>query len=312
MGYSKEEAIKKIEEQQGDSPSFEIFTSEEHVTFLENHVTDQLDKSIGDNAQGGEKTAIRKAFDSSLYKVHQQYEDDLFEKTGIRKEKTEKTYDALKRVLGDLQEKSKTIPGLQSEIAGLKDGKTVDESLKKENEDLLKKYNDLKDESDTKLSKLKSEQSGFRVTGELDRATQGLKFKEDIPEDVRKIVIANTKRELANIAEYDDEGKLIFKENGVTMKNKEKNLAPYTAEDLIRERLSSIIDDGIQLLGTGVKPKLNKDKDGKDDILIDIPDSVVTTEDLHKHLVGLSLSRNSKEYQKAWEKYSPDLKRPGF
>ncbi len=177
MGYSKEEAIKKIEEQQGDSPSFEIFTSEEHVTFLENHVTDQLDKSIGDNAQGGEKTAIRKAFDSSLYKVHQQYEDDLFEKTGIRKE---------------------------------------------------------------------------------------------------------------------------------------KNIAPYTAEDLIRERLSSIIDDGIQLLGTGVKPKLNKDKDGKDDILIDIPDSVVTTEDLHKHLVGLSLSRNSKEYQKAWEKYSPDLKRPGF
>lgn len=312
MGYSKEEAIKHIESQEGDSIQFEVYTDKEHTTFIENHVKDQIDKSIGDNALTGDnKTAIRIAFDKEHYQTLQKFDDDYHEVMGVHKPKDVKTHAAFKQTLTDLKSKADLLPGLQDENEKLKKGGDVDEALKRENEDLRNKFTEYKDESDKKMDDLKKEQSGFRVKGEIDRATLGFKFKKDIPDNVRKTYIDDVQNRLANIAEYDSDGKLVFMKDGVIWKNRDNGMSPYTAKELIQKELSNIIDADIKIDGPGVKPKIAK-TDGKDDIMLDIPDGITTTEQLHKHLISLGLTRNSKEYDVAWEKYSPDLKRPGF
>ena len=51
MSLSRAEAIKEIEKSEGDSVQFEVFTKEEHATFLENYEKDQIEKSFDHNTR---------------------------------------------------------------------------------------------------------------------------------------------------------------------------------------------------------------------------------------------------------------------
>ncbi|MBW1996067.1 MAG: hypothetical protein JRI77_16710, partial [Deltaproteobacteria bacterium] len=273
MSLSKEEAIKKIESQEGDSVQFEVFEEKEHKTFLENHLADQVEKKIG----------------VEISKVHQQYDDDLFETTGERKQPTEKTYDAYKRIMGRTKKDADLVPVLKKEIEDLKKGKVSDpdEKLQKEYNDLQTRHETYKAEMDKKIKEMETGHKKTQIMGMLDRAITGLKFSDSVPENVRKTFIETTKASLVDMADIS-EGTLVFRDKeGIVIKNENNSLHPYTAEEIVRERLKEIIDEGRKLEGPGKKPELLKDKDGKDDIIISLPDNVLTKDDLTIHLAKL-------------------------
>ena len=291
MSLNKDEALKKIEAYEGDNVEIEIFTSEEHTTFLDNFKKDTVEKSIGDE----------------ISKVHSRYDDDLFQITGLRKEPSEKTYDFNKRIVNDLKTKAESAEGLEQKIEDLK-GKSPDETLKRENADLLKQYNDLKTEHDDKVGEMQSKFKGTQIMGRLDAAMQGLKFKDSIPDTVRSTVINAAKVKLSESADMNEDILVFRDKEGIILKNRENSLEPYTAEEMIKTELKDILDTGRKIEGTGVKPKV-EEKNGKKTIIMAIPDSVKSTTDLHEHLVKEGLTRNSEEYKLAWGKYSDGLTR---
>ena len=312
MSLSRAEAIKEIEKSEGDSVQFEVFTLEEHATFLENYEKDQIEKSFDHNTRfaDGEKPPIRKAFDKALFDVHSQYDDDLFKITGERKNSEEKTYDAIKRVVGVLKDKSDKLPGYIKEIADLKQGKVKDpdEQLKAENADLLSKHEAYKTETDKKITDMESGHQVTKIKGMLEQSMVGMKFKDSVPEPVRQSYISTT---IANLIESADvvEGSIVFRDKeGIVIKNEANNLHPFTAKEMIQDKLKDIIDTGKKLNVKGEKPKIIEIEEGKKDILIVLPDSVETKPQLGKHLASLGLERNSPEYRAAWAKYSPPLK----
>jgi len=294
MSLSKEEAIKKIESQEGDSVQFEVFEENEHKTFLENHLADQVEKKIK----------------PEIAKVHQAYDDDLFELTGERKQPTEKTYDAYKRIMSRTKKDAELVPSLQKELEDLKKGKVSDpdEKLQKEYNDLQARHDAYKKEVEEKIKGMESGHKKTQIMGMLDRAIAGLKFNDSVPGNVRKTFIETTKSDLADMADIAEDTLVFRNKEGIVIKNEANSLHPYTAEEMVRERLKDIIDEGRRIEGPGKKPELHKDKDGKDDIIITLPDNVLTKDDLTIHLAKLGLERSSPEYKAAWAKYSPKLK----
>jgi hypothetical protein len=99
--------------------------------------------------------------------------------------------------------------------------------------------------------------------------------------------------------------------DGVPMRNPHNALNPYTADEILRERLKDVLDTGRKAEGgPGVSDEIVKeyDKSGKIvKIALIIPDSVKTKEDLSKFLVSQKLLRGSQEYIKAYAEYSENL-----
>jgi len=294
MSLSRAEAIKEIEKSEGDSVQFEVFTKEEHATFLENYEKDQIEKKIG----------------VKISEVHNHYDADLEKITGEKKNPTEKTYDAYKRVFGNYKSEADKIPGYVEEITELKKGKVKDpdEQLKKDNADLLSKHEAYKTETDKKITDMESGHQVTKIKGMLEQSMVGMKFKDSVPESVRQSYISTT---IANLTESADvvEGSIVFRDKeGIVIKNEANNLHPFTAKEMIQDKLKDIIDTGKKLNVKGEKPKIIEIEEGKKDILIVLPDSVETKPQLGKHLASLGLERNSPEYRAAWAKYSPPLK----
>ena len=71
---SKEEAIQKVTDGDGD---FQVFTHEEHESFLNNLKDTEI---------------FKQQIDGRVSEMHQQYDNDFFAVTGKRKAQDEKTY----------------------------------------------------------------------------------------------------------------------------------------------------------------------------------------------------------------------------
>jgi len=291
MGKSKEDSIKVIQE--SDSAEFEVFTTEDHKTFLENYEKDAVDKKLKDRVS----------------EIHLQYDNDLFEITGKRKAPNQKTYNFLKEIVSDYQEKAKGAPELQAKIDELKESiknGAGSEQIKKDLEGMQKQFADSKKEWDEEKSRLTLSQQRMQLDNELDKALVGLKFKESIPENVRAIMLRTVKDNLIETAKIVD-GQLIFVDKeGATLRNKENALNPFTAEEMLRDQLKDIIGEERVITGTGVKPEI-KGKGDEKDIVVSIPDSIKTKELLSEHLLSLGLTRDSDEYLLAYKKYSEKL-----
>ncbi|KKK85543.1 hypothetical protein LCGC14_2772250, partial [marine sediment metagenome] len=186
---------------------FEVFTDKEHATFLENYEKDQIEKSFDHNTRfaDGEKPPIRKAFDKALFDVHSQYDDDLFKITGERKNSEEKTYDAIKRVVGVLKDKSDKLPGYIKEIADLKQGKVKDpdEQLKKDYQDLQTRHEKYKTDKDKEVSDMQTGHKKTSIKGKLVQSAARLKFKDAVPESARNSLIDATISGLLEMADLD-------------------------------------------------------------------------------------------------------------
>ena len=211
--------------------------------------------------------------------LHGQYDADILSISGISKADGEKTYDYLKRVLGEYKTKLDGTKTLSAQLEAQKKKVTEletklaaggsDEAVKQQLKDARHQVTQLQTQLTTKTEELdkakkdyeqkeKDLQVGFAFTN----ATAGIKFKADVSEPVRKILLAAAKDEILakGTPDFIDDGnggkKLVLRDAaGNTLNNPKNNLNPYTIEELVMETsLKDVIDTGKQQPGGGTQP----------------------------------------------------------
>lgn len=216
--------------------------------------------------------------------LHGQYDADIFNISGISKADSEKTYDYLKRVLGDYKTKLDGTKTLSAQLEAQKKKVTEletklaaggsDEAVKQQLKDARHQVTQLQTQLTAKTGELdkakkdyekkeKDLQIGFAFTN----ATAGIKFKADVSEPVKKILLAAAKDEILakGTPDFIDDGnggkKLVLRDAaGNTLNNPKNNLNPYTIEELVMETsLKDVIDTGRQQSGGGTKPNPQPD-----------------------------------------------------
>lgn len=216
--------------------------------------------------------------------LHGQYDADILSISGISKADGEKTYDYLKRVLGDYKTKLDGTKTLSAQLEAQKKKVTEleaklaaggsDEAVKQQLKDARHQVTQLQTQLTTKTEELdrakkdyekkeKDLQVGFAFTN----ATAGIKFKADVSEPVKKILLAAAKDEILakGTPDFIDDGnggkKLVLRDAaGNTLNNPKNNLNPYTIEELVMETsLKDVIDTGRQQPGGGTKPNPQHD-----------------------------------------------------
>lgn len=211
--------------------------------------------------------------------LHGQYDADILSISGISKAEGEKTYDYLKRVLGDYKTKLDGTKTLSAQLEAQKKKVTEletklaaggsDEAVKQQLKDARHQVTQLQTQLTAKTGELdrakkdyeqkeKNLQVGFAFTN----ATAGIKFKADVSEPVKKILLAAAKDEILakGTPDFVDDGnggkKLVLRDAaGNTLNNPKNNLNPYTIEELVMETsLKDAIDTGRQQSGGGTGP----------------------------------------------------------
>lgn len=216
--------------------------------------------------------------------LHGQYDADILSISGISKADGEKTYDYLKRVLSDYKTKLDGTKTLSAQLEAQKKKVTEleaklaaggsDEAVKQQLKDARHQVTQLQTQLTTKTEELdkakkdyekkeKDLQVGFAFTN----ATAGIKFKADVSEPVKKILLAAAKDEILakGTPDFVDDGnggkKLVLRDAaGNTLNNPKNNLNPYTIEELVMETsLKDVIDTGRQQPGGGTEPNPSPD-----------------------------------------------------
>ena len=216
--------------------------------------------------------------------LHGQYDADILSISGISKADGEKTYDYLKRVLGDYKTKLDGTKTLSAQLEAQKKKVTEleaklaaggsDEAVKQQLKDARHQVTQLQTQLTAKTEELdnakkdyekkeKDLQVGFAFTN----ATAGIKFKADVSEPVKKILLAAAKDEILakGTPDFIDDGnggkKLVLRDAaGNTLNNPKNNLNPYTIEELVMETsLKDVIDTGKQQPGGGTNPNPSPD-----------------------------------------------------
>lgn len=216
--------------------------------------------------------------------LHGQYDADILSISGISKADGEKTYDYLKRVLGDyktkldgtktlsaqLEAQKKKVTELEAKLAAGGSDEAVEQQLKDARHQvtqlqtqLTAKTGELDNAKKDYEKKEKDLQVGFAFTN----ATAGIKFKADVSEPVKKILLAAAKDEILakGTPDFVDDGKggkkLVLRDAaGNTLNNPKNNLNPYTIEELVMETsLKDVIDTGRQQPGGGTEPNPSPD-----------------------------------------------------
>lgn len=292
----KKDEVLKYVETKGDE-SFIVRTEAEEKTFLENY-----GKKIEEEIIPGK-----------ISELHTRYDDDIFSVTGTKKNPTEKTYEFTKRVLAEFKTKAEKTSILEKEITDLKkqiaDG-TGDKKTLADLEAVQRAYKELEDTKTKEITDLRTQFEKYKDESEIVSASSGLMFKKNIPETAIKSLVKQVIGDLTSIASRQD-GKLLFLKDGVPMRNYHNGLNPYTADELLKERLKDVLDVNRKIDGgPGIESEIIKeyDKQGKImKIALVIPDSVKNKGDLGKFLVSQKLLRGSQEYNKAYAEYSDNL-----
>lgn len=254
--------------------------------------------------------------------LHGQYDSDILGISGISKTEGEKTYDYLKRVLNDYKTKLDGSKTLSAQLEAQKKKVTEletklaaggsDEAIKQQLKDARHQVTQLQTQLTAKTGELdkakkdyeqkeKDLQVGFAFTN----ATAGIKFKADVSEPVKKILLAAAKDEILakGTPDFIDDGnggkKLVLRDAaGNTLNNPKNNLNPYTIEELVMETsLKDVIDTGKQQPGGGTKPSTSTE--GGHSLTLDLSGAKTQREadiQIETYLLSTGLTRDNVEF----------------
>lgn len=254
-----------------------------------------------------ERTNIASAKTKEIY---DKLDADVLSVSGLAKATPdEKTYDYVKRVLGDYKTNGTTaadkIKALEKQIA---DG-NGDAAMKAQLEALKSEVNDYKTKKEPEW-----QQKLFAkdVEVQFQLGLRDVKLKADIPESLQKLAMDNAKAQLVTMAKADANGRLYFVDkDGKAILD---GVNPASASFVLATLIPDLIDTGKQQPGGGSQPPAGpatqtgvKNADGKD---IEIPGNIGSLQELHEFLCSQGLSQNSKEFKELYGKYSvgPDKK----
>lgn len=252
--------------------------------------------------------------------LHGQYDNDVLSVTGIAKNQGEKSYDYVKRILGDYKQKAagaevlntqitelKTqIEGYKKTIAEGKGSEAVAQQLKdaqKQLADTQALFETKNKEWQEKYDSLNSQYQQSLIDAEFSKALQGMKFKSIYPESVQKTLIESAKRTVLSAAKPDwveENGvrKLVFRDvSGNIMTNQENRLNPFTPGELLQRELKDVLDTGRQQRGAGTQGNQGGSGGAGGSLdLTGITNQVDADNEISKHLMGLGYTRGSKEF----------------
>lgn len=276
-------------------------------------LSDEQIAAIEELSRNDENTVIG----TRIGELHGQYDTDVLSVTGIAKRQGEKSYDYVKRILGDFKQKaegadqlSQTIATLQTEIEGYKktiaEGKGSEEVAKqlrdaqKQLADTQALFEQKNKEWEDKYTLLNTQYQTSLIDAEFGKALTGMKFKSIYPESVQKTLIDSAKRTVLSTAKPDwleenGERKLVFRDaTGNIMTNPENKLNPFTPGELLKRELKEVLEVGRQQTGAGTKPTGNGG--GATFDLSGVTNQVAADEMISKHLMSQGFTRGSKEF----------------
>lgn len=224
-------------------------------------------------SQNDEETVIG----SKIGELHGQYDKDVLSVTGINRNQGEKTYDYVKRVLGDYKSKAESASALQGTISSLNEKiagyeKTIAEG--KGNDVIAKQLKDAQDRAaalqtqydtdktnwEKERTQLSMREQTILMDVEFEKALSSLKFKKEYTPAVIKTLVDSAKAQILNSAKPDwiDNGKgqktLVFRdEAGTILNNPENKLNPFTVSDLLSTHLKDALEASRKIEGAGSK-----------------------------------------------------------
>lgn len=252
---------------------------------------------------------------SKIGELHGRYDEDVKSVAGVEKNQGEKSYDYVKRVIGDFKTKAESTSALTDQIDSYKtkvatlekaisDGKgseAIAQKLKDEQSKLValqSQYDTDKETWETEKNEFSTKMSNARVNSQFEKATSGLKFKAGYPEGVQSTLIKAAKEGiLSNLTpdwiEVGGKQKMVFRDDkGEISRNKNNLQEPYTAEELILENLKDVLDLGKKTPGAGTG---GRTREGEASILdlSSAKSQVEADEIIVKHLMAEGLTRGS-------------------
>lgn len=281
-------------------------------------LTDAQKAAIAEISKNDEATVIG----TKIGALHGQYDADILNVSGIAKSEGEKSYDYLKRVLGDYKTKLDGTKTLQAQLETQKNKVTEleaklaaggsDEALKQQLKDARHQVSQLQTQLTSKNTELETAKKNFankekdlQVGFAFTNATAGLKFKADVSEPVKKILLAAAKDEILakGTPDFIDDGKggkkLVFRDTaGNTINNPKNNLNPYTLDELVMETsLKDVIDTGKQQPGGGTGPnKPNGTPSGGTLDLSGVKTQLEADRQIENYLLSTGLTRDNMEF----------------
>lgn len=279
-------------------------------------LTDDQLKAIAEMSKNDENTVIG----TKIGALHGQYDTDIFNITGVKKNDGEKSYDYAKRVLNEYKGKAESVATIQADLtkanakvtelqAKLEKGAT-DEVLAQQLKDAKAQVTQLQSKLTAKEAeykaakeKLESDLKSTHIDYAFKAATSGLKFKDGITEPIQKTLLGAAKAEVLTkgTPDFVDDGnggkKLVLRgSDGNILNNPNNNLNPYTLEELILETsLKDVIDMGRKQAGGGTGPG-GKQQSASTLDLSGVKTQVEAYKKIEQHLLANGLTRDSKEY----------------
>ena len=212
------------------------------------NLTDEQVEAIATLSQNSEDELFRQKMGEHYRKLDASIE----EHSGVARNGDEKTYDYLPRAIDAMKEEyEKTIKGLKTENEGLKASGTADAALQakydnaeKELKAARKEYNALKEEYDRAKTEHAKALDDFRIDNEIARAMDGIEFKSGLNPELlataKERAISLIKAKNPTFEERDGEKRLVFHEGEEPMLNKENQLRPFTAKELLTKEFGRL------------------------------------------------------------------------
>lgn len=239
------------------------------------NLTDAQIQALEALSKNDENTVIAARFSE----VYNELDSKIEAATGIKRNGDEKTYIYLERATKGLKDSVSELDGFKTKVSELEnekkrlekaiqDGATdqhTKDQLTQANADLANVknlYNELKADYDKLGKDHQSELFGLKVDGDVQRSLSQLKFKSEFPKQLLDVAIQQAVSKVKSmnpVYEKTADGKeiLAFKdETGAIIKNPEKQLNPFTADELLAREFKAIgvLDDGRQQGGGGTNP----------------------------------------------------------
>jgi len=228
-----EEIIAKAKEDANFRKALVTYSSstEEGKEILNNFAIAEYDKKIKDKVS----------------EIHTAYDNDIHEILGERKETNQKSYDFVKKLVGELKElrikspddKDEKIKELNLKIKEFEDSGSHNEHWKNTYEEALKKWEEKEQELNDSIKTIKSEFSGNTVLSELNAAKAGLKFIDSIPDEAINAMYEVEKNKILKNAKIENGKITYFNEDGSPAMN--ESYKPVSAQEILAKSLGVVL-----------------------------------------------------------------------
>ena len=266
---------------------YAIRTTEEDNTFKQNAINH------------GAETLFNDKIGDKLKELHNQYDQDVFNVTGIQRNQDEKSYDYNKRVHETNLARIKQLEASNKELdSRLKSG-DVDSVWKSKYETIESEAKQRLLEKDNEIQKLKGTTERFTKSQEINKIYTPIKstFKKDLPgyfktteEHILNDVISKAKQKNGEwIMTKDGENELL-----------DTNLNEIKIEDFLKKQFKDAIEEKRTQNGIGTGHGSTKSDGGTSNVVV--PGEIKTISKLIDYLLEIGLERGSKEWHEAYKK----------